>query len=198
MRPPGAADRRCWDWDRTSNETDGRRCSAIAAAPTTSATRRHVLLTCRPAARLYRGGESRYSATRPSPGQRDLGGGVQRRAAHLGRRSTGSRRRRWQRCREGPQARESGCAACWDRGAWGRRSGRPFKDLWSGVGPPGRVTARRRSPKLSTFPGVENVALAPSQVHQWPRQAMTGRATRKENHHRDSADGPCERRRRQP
>jgi catechol 2,3-dioxygenase-like lactoylglutathione lyase family enzyme len=37
------------------------------------------------------------------------------------------------------------------------------------------ASSRCRSLELSTFPGVENLALAPSWVHQWPRQAARRR-----------------------
>ena len=66
---------------------DGRRCSAIAAAPPTcrSTRRRHV----RPTWRVCRPPTSKRAAPRCSamgrrPRERDLGGRRQRRAAHLG------------------------------------------------------------------------------------------------------------------
>jgi len=66
---------------------DGRRCSAIAAAlPTCRSTRRrHVRPTCRACRPLTsRRGAPRCSATRRRPRERNLGGGRQRRVAHLG------------------------------------------------------------------------------------------------------------------
>jgi catechol 2,3-dioxygenase-like lactoylglutathione lyase family enzyme len=51
---------------------------------------------------------------------------------------------------------------------------RPGRFPFGGVRPRA-VTARGRSLELSTFPDVENVALAPSLVHQWPRQAARRR-----------------------
>ena len=74
-------------WDRTSNETGwtallgdrrGTDDVSIYAAPARAPT-------CRPAARLHRGGERRGFPRRDRrPRQRDLGGGRQCRAAHLG------------------------------------------------------------------------------------------------------------------